>query len=662
VFNVSPVLRTPELGVGWIQGGFGVYDSDEELGRQIDLRNDQVSINYDIDRQVQNKSVWFLDDRRLKVRVYNLEVEEHHTYYVGELGVWVHNTNCGDIGVQLVEAAAGVRPTPSARVYSIGESLALAGEHKGIVLVVEDTAGAGGAEALSFQRATEGALQTRDGTPVAWTYRYRNPVANGENVTRAGDGRARMPDGSWSMTTIDAKLSLGPLYDDAIVLVVRQGVQNKALKMFQRISNALEQNPGYSHIIEFATREAFNDAVHFCREVVYNQGYLTNISLRMRGDAMVTVFTRNAEGQVIEQQVRPTFTRVPEAGNPLPDVAREFISNERHQDVSVSATGSDTSVLTIGEMQPVLSAAKQYWLDAGASGTALTNARVAIGDLQKDVLALTSGLQITLSVDAAGWGWFVDATPALNEEFAASGSALGMDAGAGSPASGKIDLLTVLIHELGHVLNLEHRVADDVMTRSIDPGERRLPNPVDAAYLAFASRSSTPTTATSSGAATASRTWTAPFVNNDLQNGDFEADGTAGWVAEGEGVHIAGNTVTLGESATRQTHLSQGFILSAGDRALSFTTVGQSFSNNASGPGDAFEVALLDANTGLPVAGTVSLSTCKPTAPSASPPACASSPMPTAARRTSSTCRRPWRVSRCTCPSTSSASAPRKAA
>jgi len=29
-----------------------------------------------------------------KARVYNLEVDEFHTYYVGELGVWVHNDGC----------------------------------------------------------------------------------------------------------------------------------------------------------------------------------------------------------------------------------------------------------------------------------------------------------------------------------------------------------------------------------------------------------------------------------------------------------------------------------------------------------------------------------------------------------------------------------------
>ncbi|MGZ5029302.1 MAG: polymorphic toxin-type HINT domain-containing protein [Methylobacter sp.] len=34
------------------------------------------------------------EDWAYKCPVYNFEVEDFHTYYVGELGVWVHNTNC----------------------------------------------------------------------------------------------------------------------------------------------------------------------------------------------------------------------------------------------------------------------------------------------------------------------------------------------------------------------------------------------------------------------------------------------------------------------------------------------------------------------------------------------------------------------------------------
>lgn len=31
---------------------------------------------------------------KLNVPVYNLEVEEHHTYFIGEHGIWVHHSNC----------------------------------------------------------------------------------------------------------------------------------------------------------------------------------------------------------------------------------------------------------------------------------------------------------------------------------------------------------------------------------------------------------------------------------------------------------------------------------------------------------------------------------------------------------------------------------------
>jgi hypothetical protein len=42
--------------------------------------------------------------------VYNLEVEDFHTYYVGELGVWVHNLNCGgadEVGINVCPSLDG---------------------------------------------------------------------------------------------------------------------------------------------------------------------------------------------------------------------------------------------------------------------------------------------------------------------------------------------------------------------------------------------------------------------------------------------------------------------------------------------------------------------------------------------------------------------------
>lgn len=38
-----------------------------------------------------------------KRKVCNLEVANTHTYYVGKLGTWVHNTNCGDVKVAFAD-------------------------------------------------------------------------------------------------------------------------------------------------------------------------------------------------------------------------------------------------------------------------------------------------------------------------------------------------------------------------------------------------------------------------------------------------------------------------------------------------------------------------------------------------------------------------------
>jgi hypothetical protein len=50
-----------------------------------------------------DRSIATGDCPRLKVRVYNFEVEDFHTYYVAGGGVWVHNTNCAENGVKLWE-------------------------------------------------------------------------------------------------------------------------------------------------------------------------------------------------------------------------------------------------------------------------------------------------------------------------------------------------------------------------------------------------------------------------------------------------------------------------------------------------------------------------------------------------------------------------------
>src|SRR5262249_46214096 len=60
--------------------------------------------------------------------------------------------------------------------------------------------------------------------------------------------------------------------------------------------------------------------------------------------------------------------------------------------------------------------------------------------------------QITVSPTAGGTGWFIDPTPLDSAEFDRLLSSAAALASAGSPASGRYDLETVLLHEVGHLL------------------------------------------------------------------------------------------------------------------------------------------------------------------------------------------------------------------
>jgi hypothetical protein len=84
---------------------------------------------------------------------------------------------------------------------------------------------------------------------------------------------------------------------------------------------------------------------------------------------------------------------------------------------------------------------------------------VAVADLSNSILAQTLGTgkdaQITLDDNAAGQGWYIDYTPYLNEEYLPTSNPNLWVAREGSEAAGKMDMLSVLLHEYGHVMGLE---------------------------------------------------------------------------------------------------------------------------------------------------------------------------------------------------------------
>ena len=100
--------------------------------------------------------------------------------------------------------------------------------------------------------------------------------------------------------------------------------------------------------------------------------------------------------------------------------------------------------------------------------------QVIVADLPGAYLGKIDDGQIYLDRDAAGHGWFIDPTPAVDEEFTRLGDSsqmLAIDA----RAVDRMDLLTVLEHELGHVAGLGDLDSDidSLMSGTLATGVRK---------------------------------------------------------------------------------------------------------------------------------------------------------------------------------------------
>src|SRR5205823_4785511 len=157
--------------------------------------------------------------------------------------------------------------------------------------------------------------------------------------------------------------------------------------------------------------------------------------------------------------------------------------------------------LTPAELAPITAEAVRRWGAAGlapAQVAALAGARFRIADLGPAGqlgLAPVGGSVVELDDDGAGRGWFLDPTPADDAEFGLGAAPTEVRA-VGGAAAGGYDLLTVVMHELGHVLGRDDLdpglVPHDLLTATLPTGTRRLPAPVASDTLAAPTAVPTP--------------------------------------------------------------------------------------------------------------------------------------------------------------------------
>ena len=112
-----------------------------------------------------------------------------------------------------------------------------------------------------------------------------------------------------------------------------------------------------------------------------------------------------------------------------------------------SSVGAENQSLTIADVGPLHHEALRRLQNAGIETTALQDVLIVVTDLPGTTLGIASGNTIYLDSNAAGWGWFVDPTPADDSEFTTPGN---------QGEQNRIDLLSVLVHEMGHILGYGH--------------------------------------------------------------------------------------------------------------------------------------------------------------------------------------------------------------
>ncbi len=139
--------------------------------------------------------------------------------------------------------------------------------------------------------------------------------------------------------------------------------------------------------------------------------------------------------------------------------------------------------LSSGQLAQAVQVALDRLSAAGVDPTVinkLASADYEVAALPSGLLGSTNGpgQRVTLSPNAAGQGWFIDPTPLQDSAYQPGSTGLAMTAPGGSAAAGHVDLLTVVLHEMGHLAGQDNVSVldnpDALMAGALAPGERHL--------------------------------------------------------------------------------------------------------------------------------------------------------------------------------------------
>jgi Ca2+-binding RTX toxin-like protein len=146
-----------------------------------------------------------------------------------------------------------------------------------------------------------------------------------------------------------------------------------------------------------------------------------------------------------------------------------------------------TVYLTDGALTTIVNAAIARWTEVlginNAMLASLHEVSFCIVDFDDLTLGRAVGNTVLIDIDAAGFGWFVDETPFDDAEFGVEYGDRELLGTQSSDAFSHMDLLTVVMHELGHVLGFEdldpEAYSHNLMSATLASGVRRLNTEVE---------------------------------------------------------------------------------------------------------------------------------------------------------------------------------------
>jgi hypothetical protein len=252
------------------------------------------------------------------------------------------------------------------------------------------------------------------------------------------------------------------------------------------------------------------------REIAVNE-FATNsdISSRVR---FAKNLLENSSGEIGTFQINPSSTSTTPNNARQDDTLKVSLpSSVSSQQLFSSNLSHDNSSL----LTDIYNTAQTLWhtttpIDLNFEIANLPTGQIAEGTITSyNTNGTPKTATITIDDDANGVGWFIDTTPQDNSEF--TGTDTYLQATPNSPAAGKYDLLTAILHEMGHTLgfingysqfnqNIKGRqfytdsthsytlssdlshldntfYPNDLLNTNLKPGIRKLPSAMDWAII-----------------------------------------------------------------------------------------------------------------------------------------------------------------------------------